>query len=140
MTNIKALSIFLLRLSTGLYLTLWGIHKLINTEQAIGLSNKFYAGLISIESLTPLLGIAQIIVGVMIMLGLFRSFSYWAQFAWYAIGLIPILGFIVDPFGLYLVEKARLTWFPSTTLLFASMVILAFREYDTISVDHKRGR
>lgn len=138
--NIKALSIFLLRFSTGIYLALWGVDKLINTSHAAGLSDRFYGGLVSSEPLILISGMIQVIIGLMVMLGLFRSISYLAQLAWYAIGIIPIITYIIDPFGLYLAERSHLTWFPSTTLLFASIVLIAFKEFDTLSLDHKRGK
>lgn len=138
--DIKAISLFLLRLSTGIYLVLWGIDKLINASHAVALSDRFYGGAISIASIMPLLGALQLLVGLFVMFGAFRSISYWAQLAWYAIGIVPIMAYIIDPLGLYLVDQGHLTWFPSTTLLFASLVIIAFKEFDTISVDHKRGK
>lgn len=136
----KAISLFLLRFSTGMYLVLWGIHKFTNVTQAIGLSDRFYGGLTSTEALMPVIGGLQIILGLLVILGLVRSISYMAQLAWYVIGLVPIIGYILDPFAAYLVETSHLTWFPSTTLLFASMIIIVFKESDTISLDHKRGK
>ena len=138
--DMKAISLFLLRFSTGIYLALWGVDKLMDASHAVGLSDRFYGGAISMESIIPLLGALQVLLGVLVMLGALRSISYWAQLAWYAIGIVPIIGYILDPFALYLVERGHLTWFPSTTLLFASLVLIAFKEFDTISVDHKRGR
>lgn len=138
--DMKAISLFLLRFSTGIYLVLWGIDKLTNVEHAVGLSDRFYGGLISVEAIVPAIGGLQVIVGLLVMLGLVRSISYMAQLAWYVIGIVPIIGYILDPFALYLVDTGRLTWFPSTTLLFASLVIIIFKEFDTISVDHKRGK
>ena len=136
----KAISLFLLRFSTGIYLVLWGIDKLINAARAVGLSDRFYGGLVSSETLIPMIGIVQIVVGLTVVLGLLRKFSYTAQLGLYLIGILPIIGYILDPFAAYLVETAHLTWFPSTTLLFASAIIIVFKEFDTISLDHKRGK
>ncbi len=135
----KAISLLLLRLSTGIYLILWGLIKLTAAEKANSLSDAFYGGLISGDMINLGLGSLQVIVGALVALGLARTFSYTAQLIWYLAGLAPIIFYILDPFGKYLVESSRLTWFPSTTLLFASMIIIAFREYDTISIDAKRG-
>jgi hypothetical protein len=68
-----------------------------------------------------------------------RKFLYWAQLAWYLAGLIPIVAYIVTPFAAYLVENRRLTFCPSTTLLFASWVLILFKNYDTMLLDAKRG-
>jgi uncharacterized membrane protein YphA (DoxX/SURF4 family) len=138
--NIKATSIFLLRFSTGIYLALWGVDKLINASHAAGLSDRFYGGLVSSEAIIPILGVIQVLIGLMVMLGLFRNISYKAQLAWYAVGIVPIITYIIDPLGLYIADSSHLTWFPSTTLLFASIVLIAFKEFDTLSLDHKRGK
>jgi len=135
----KALSLLLLRLSTGIYLVLWGLVKLINQDVADRVSDTYYAGVISGQTINLTLGGLQVLVGILVVLGLFRSFSYWAQILWYVAGLVPIIAYIVDPFGMYLVENAKLTFFPSTTLLIASWVIVVFKEYDSISLDAKRA-
>ena len=136
----KALSLLLLRLSTGIYLILWGVVK-FNADRAAGVSDRFYGGVISGETISLVLGCAQILLGVIVVLGLFRLVAYWGQVLWYLAGIIPIMVFIVDPLALYLVDPpGRLTFFPSTTLLFASLIMVAFKEYDTMSVDGKRGK
>jgi len=134
----KALSLFLLRASTGIYLILWGLVKLKSAETAVSISNKYYFGLISGDVVNYALGGLQILVGVLVVVGFLRSISYVMQLGWYLLGLLPILAYIVDPFGAFLVESPRLTFFPSTTLLFASAVLIAFREFDTLSIDAKR--
>lgn len=136
----KAISLLLLRLSTGIYLILWGVVK-FNADRAAGVSDRFYGGAISGETISLVLGCAQIGLGVLVVLGLFRIFAYWGQVLWYLAGIIPIIVFIVDPLGLYLVDPpGRLTFFPSTTLLFASLIMVAFMAEDTLSVDGSRRK
>jgi len=133
----KSISLLLLRVSTGIYLALWGVMKIVATEKATGISKKYYGGLLDGQLLNYALGSAQVLLGVLVVLGLFRTISYTAHAVWYFAGLIPILVYIVDPFGLYIAEEAKLIFFPSTTLLFASLIMIAFKEYDTASLDHK---
>jgi len=135
----KSISLLLLRISTGVYLILWGLVKLSAKDKAVSVSDRYYSGLLSADFVNYGLGGLQVAVGVLVILGLFRSLSYIANCAWYLLGLLPIMPYIIDPFGAYLVESARLTFFPSTTLFFATLVMLAFKEYDTISIDHKRS-
>lgn len=131
----KAITLLLLRLSTGLYLVLWGIIKFTETANAV--SNKYYGGMLSGDTLNFVLGSVQIAVGLAVMLGLFRNISYAAQLAWYLAGILPIMHYIIDPFGLYVAESAKLTFFPSTTLLISSLVMIIFKEYDTLTIDSK---
>jgi len=136
----KSISLFLLRASTGIYLALWGLYKLIKTESAVSISEFYYFSLLNAETLLLAIGVLQILLGILVTIGLFRSISYIAQAAWYLAGILPILANIIDPFGLYIAEASRLTFFPSTTLLFASLIVIAFKEYDTLSIDHKRAQ
>ncbi len=135
----KSISLLLLRCATGIYLILWGTRK-FNAEGAARMSDNFYGGLVSDATLNLGIGSLQMLLGVIVVLGIFRTYAYWGQVAWYAVGIIPIIGFLLDPLALFLVEQSRLTWFPSWTLLFASLVLVAFKADDTLSVDHKRGK
>lgn len=136
----KSISLLLLRVSTGIYLVLWGLLKIIATDKAAGVSQKYYAGLLDGQVLNYVLGGAQVLLGLLVIVGLFRTIIYAAQAAWYLAGLLPILFYILDPFAMYLVDTPKLTFFPSTTLLFASLIMIAFKEYDTKSLDHMRGK
>ena len=137
--NAKAISLFLLRFSTGIYLVLWAFRNKFNGN-ADGMSDRFYGGIISGDTIWAILGGLEAIVGLLVVLGLFRSISYLGQLVWYFVGIVPIMVYIIDPLGIYIADQSRMTWFPSTTLLFASIVIIVFKEYDTISLDHKRGK
>ena len=135
----KQTRLLLLRLSTGLYLVAWGLVK-FKIDVAASVSDTYYKGLISGQTLSFVLGGLQVLLGLFVCLGLFRKLAYPAQLIWYFAGAVPIIAYLIDPLGLYLVDPPKLTFFPSWTLLFASMVMLAFKEYDHYSVDHKRGK
>ena len=136
----KALSLLLLRISTGLYLVFWGIVKLASSDKASALSDKYYSGLISGDLINLGIGSLQVTVGTLVVVGLFRRFSYYGQLIWYVVGLLPILTYIIDPFGAYIADSSKLTFFPSTTLLFAALVLVVFKEYDAYSIDAKRNQ
>ncbi|WP_289030267.1 hypothetical protein [uncultured Paraglaciecola sp.] len=135
----QAISLLLLRVSTGLYLIFWGTVKLATTDKANAVSDKYYHGLLSGDLINLGLGSLQVIIGALVVTGLFRRISYYGQLVWYVMGLLPILPYIIDPFGKYIADSAKLTFFPSTTLLFASLVLIVFKEYDSYSVDAKRN-
>ena len=136
----KSISLLLLRLSTGIYLILWGVVK-FNAQRAANVSDKYYGGAISDGTISLVLGCGQVALGVIVMIGFCRAIAYWGQVAWYFVGLVPIIAYLIDPLALYLVDApGRLTFFPSWTLFFASLILVAFKEYDTLSLDHKRGK
>ena len=136
----KAISLLLLRLSTGIYLILWGLVKLGSKDMAVSVSEKYYNGLISGDFINYALGGIEVLIGFMVVLGLFRRISYIGQLGFYLVGALAIITSLVDPFGAYLAASAKLTFFPSWTLLFASIVLIAFKEEDTISLDNKLGK
>ena len=127
----KAWSILLLRLSTVLYLVIWGIIKVAAKDKAVGVSNKYYDGIINGDIANYGLGIFEIIVGICVVFGLFRKYSYPLQAVIYFVGLAAIAPYIIDPFGFYIASEQKVTFFPSTTLFFASLVMIAFKADDT---------
>lgn len=134
----KALTLLLLRLSTGIYLILWGLIKLQAKDMAVGVSDKYYGGVLSSDLLNYGVGVVEVVVGLLVVLGLMRSIAYAGQVVFYFIGAAAIIANLIDPFGLFLAAGPKLTFFPSWTLLFASLIIIAFKEYDTYSIDAKR--
>lgn len=136
----KAISLLLLRLSTGIYLILWGTVKLGSKGMAVSVSDKYYNGLISGDFINYALGGFEVLIGLLVVLGLFRSISYFGQLGFYLVGALAIITSLVDPFGVYLASSAKLTFFPSWTLLFASLVLIAFKDEDTITLDSKLAK
>lgn len=135
----QALTLLALRATTGIYLVIWGIVKLTAPQAAIGLSDSYYHGLLSSNIINTSLGLAEIVIGLLVVLGLFRKYIYIIQGVIYGAGLLAISPYIVDPFAWYLVDVSKVTWFPSTTLFAACLVILVFKEFDTKALDLKFG-
>ncbi len=133
----KALSLLLLRVTTGLLLVIWGLIKIGAPDAAIGVSDKYYGGLLSEAGIQMGLGIAEALLGLLVVLGLFRAIIYPLQFAVLLIGAGAIWNYIIDPLGLYLMtrETANVLFFPSTTVAAASFVMLMFRSDDALSLD-----
>jgi len=137
----KALSLLLLRISTGLLLILWGFIKVGSPERAISVSDRYYFGFISAEGMQTGLGAAEIVLGLLVILGLLRKFTYPLQAIVLFLGVALIWQHILDPLGLWLVdeENRRTLFFPSLCVFFATLVPLAFKDYDSLSLDRKLG-
>ena len=136
----KALTLLLLRLTTGLLLVIWGMIKIAASDAAIGVSDKYYGGLLSAETLQLPLGAAQVLLGLLVILGLFRTIVYPLQAIVLFLGTAAIWKYIADPLGLYLLteETRQVLFFPSSTVFIASLVLLVFREYDTLALGGQR--
>jgi uncharacterized membrane protein YphA (DoxX/SURF4 family) len=133
----KAALLLALRISTGMLLVIWGAIKAGAPEIAIHVSDKYYAGVISAEAQQRPLGIAQIALGALVLLGLFRRIVYPLQAVVLVAGALVIWKYLVDPFGLYLLneETRQVLFFPSTTVAVASLVLIAFKSDDRFALD-----
>ena len=132
----KAVSLFLTRFSVGWLMVIWGVDKLVDVDHAVRLSDAFYAGIISAPLVWQVLGVAQTALGILVVVGLFRKYTYPILLTITGITLISVWASVIDPWGWFL-EGTRVLFFPSTTVFFASLVIMAFQEEDTIVVGHR---
>ena len=132
----KSITLFFLRLTTGLLLVIWGAIKLAAPQAAIAVSDKYYSSALSAETLQTPLGAAQILLGALVILGVFRNIVYPLQAIVLGLGLAAIWKYILDPLGLYLLteETRQVLFFPSSTVFIASLVLLAFKDDDRLSL------
>jgi uncharacterized membrane protein YphA (DoxX/SURF4 family) len=133
----KAFTLAGLRLSTGLLLLIWGLVKISAPGAAVGVSDKYYGGTLSAEMLQMPLGIAQVVLALLVIIGLFRRIVLPLQAIVLGIGLLAIWQYILDPLGLYLLteDTRQLLFFPSLGIFFASLVLIAFRSDDRLALD-----
>lgn len=138
----KAWSLLFLRFGTGMLLVLWGTVRLTAPEAGAGVSDKYYSGLGSSELIQLAWGAALVAIGVLCILGLWRKFSYAAQAVVLVTGALFIWKYLVDPFGNYLLApgESQLLFFPSVALAAATLVLIAFREEDTLTLDNSLRR
>jgi len=137
----KAVTLLLLRVSTGLLLVIWGFIKIGSPEAAIGVSDKYYGGIISAQGLQMAMGGAEILLGLLVCLGLLRKFAYPLQAVVLGLGALAIWRYLLDPLALYLlnVDDRQVLFFPSLCVFFATLIILAFKDDDRLSLDRKLG-
>ncbi len=133
----KAALLLALRTSTGALLMIWGSIKAFAPEQAMKVSDKYYDGAISAETLQTPIGVAQMLLGALVILGIFRRVIYPAQAIVLVGGALAIWKYMLDPLGLYLLteETRNVLFFPSSTVAIATLILLAFKEYDTLTLD-----
>ncbi len=132
----KALSLFLLRISIALLVLIWGVDKIVATEHAIQVSDGFYFGLLSIPSLMPLLGVAQVAVSGLALVGLFRRFVDPVIFLINLGSLLAVWRSIVDPWG-WVLEGTNVLFFPSLIVAAGCLALIAFRDQETLVLDRK---
>lgn len=138
-TNFKAASLLLLRIGTGLLLVLWGGLRVMSPSAGPGLSNKYYGGFLDLQSLQIAFGVTEVIIGLLVVVGMFRRVVYLLQALILIPGAIVLWRYLLDPMGLYLLDKenSQILFFPSITIAAATLVLLAFRDEDRWSLDQK---
>lgn len=138
----KAVSLLLLRVGTGLLLVLWGALRVISPAAGPGLASKYYSGLFGGQALQIAYGTAEIVIGALVVLGLFRRLAYPLQALILVPGALMLWRYLLDPLGIYLLDKesSQILFFPSLAVAAATLVLLAFRDEDTLSVDAARLR
>jgi putative oxidoreductase len=139
----KAASLLFLRISTGMLIILWGLIKIVKPEASIGVSDTYYGGMVSMKALQAPWGALQLVVALLVILGLFRRWAYPAQALILCIGALAIWRHLLDPYGMFLFEKAddaNLLFFPSLCLAAATLVIWAFKDEDRLALDVKLKR
>jgi len=136
-TTFKAASLLLLRIGTGLLLVLWGALRVFSPAAGPGLATKYYGGFLDLQSLQIGFGVAEVIIGLLVVVGLFRRIGYALQALILVPGALVLWRYLLDPMGMYLLDKesSQILFFPSITIAAATLVLLAFRDEDRWSLD-----
>lgn len=133
----KAWSLLLLRIGTGLLLMLWGALRLMTPAAGPGLAQKYYSGFMNGPVFQLAFGLAEVIVGLLVVAGLFRRVAYPAQALVLVPGALMLWRYLLDPMGLYLLDRetSQILFFPSITVAAAALVLIAFRDEDRLALD-----
>ncbi len=139
---LRPASLLLLRTGTGLLLVLWGGLRLLTPEAGPGLAERYYSGFMGAGTIQIAFGAAEVLLGLLVVLGLFRRVAYPLQALVLVPGAIVLWRYLVDPMGLYLLDRetSQILFFPSITVAAASLVLLAFLDEDRWSLDARLRR
>ncbi len=137
--RLKAASLLMLRIGTGLLLVIWGTLRVASPAAGPGLANKYYSGLLDVQSVQIAFGVAEIVVGSLVVLGLLRRIAYPLQALILVPGALMLWRYLLDPMGWYLLDKesSQILFFPSIAVAAATLVLVAFRQEDRWSLDRR---
>jgi putative oxidoreductase len=136
---VKPIALLTLRVSIALLVLLWGLDKLLDPEHALRVSDSFYMGLLSWPGLMPVLGIAQVAVAGLAMVGLFRPAVDPLVLLINLGSLAGVWRSIVDPWGWFL-EGTNVLFFPSLIVAAGCLVLIAFQDQESLVLDRVRRR
>jgi len=135
---VKAVSLLLLRISVGWLMVVWGVDKLTNVEHAQRVAESFYLGIGSGAGFLTVAGGAQVVLGLLVVVGLFRRWTWPVMALVNGITLLAVWPSVIDPWG-FVLDGANLLFFPSTTVFAGILVGWAFTEEDTLALDARAG-
>ncbi|MBA3657859.1 MAG: DoxX family membrane protein [Gemmatimonadaceae bacterium] len=138
MSNAKVYTLLFLRLSLGLLMLVWGVDKLANPSHGMAVAKGFYFGLFGARALMPVLGIAQLVLGLLVILGLARRYVYVALAAVTGVTLLGVWRSVLDPWGWYL-GRTNALFFSSLIIFAGVLVLLAFRDEDQLVLGRRRS-
>lgn len=104
-----------------------------------GFATKYCGGFSNLQSLQVGFDVVEVVIGRLVVVWRFRLVSYALQALILVPGAIVIWRSLLDPMGKYLLDtnSNQILFFPSTTVAAATLVLLAFRDGDRWSLDHR---
>lgn len=124
-----------LRLGMGLFLALWGVDKLVATEGGQGIFSHFYgveAGAVLVQAA----GVAEILLGTLLAVGLFRVPAAWIALAVNGISTVASWRQILDPWGLLgLTDGGAHLFLASIVIVAANVALVLNAGDDTATLD-----
>ena len=134
----KRWGLFLLRVTIGWLLVLWGIDKFQDVAHGQAVAETFYFGIGTQAVLLKVFGAAEILVGALVVLGFWRKRIYPVMFAILLFTAIGVWKSIIDPWGWFL-EGSSVLFYPSAIIAAGALLLWGTIEEDAMAVDALRA-
>ena len=132
----KAFVLFFVRLVTGLTLVAYSASKVLDTPAAIDVSDKLYMGYASTPVAQHGLAALGAVLGIFVILGFLRGFSYGVQFVVFLAGAAALTRVsVVLPLDLESGVASAIVLLPSFALIALSLVLLEWLDDDFFALD-----
>lgn len=135
----KHWGLLLLRVSTGWLLVMWGLDKIVNVEHGQRVAESFYLGVGTQAIVLNVLGGLEALLGVFVVLGLWRRFAYPVTFVVLLITALAVWRSIIDPWGWFL-DGSQVLFYPSSIVFAGAMVLWGTMEEDAMTLDARLDR
>jgi len=136
MQSTVQLSLLLIRVTFGLFLLVWGLDKLLNADHVAAVFSKFYGIGELAASAGMVLGIAQVLLSLAIIAGLYKTVTCGAAVLIHGGSTIATAGHIFMP----LAEGSNLLFMAGLPIMGAVLALFISRKHDTLfSLDSVRS-
>ncbi|WP_306115276.1 MULTISPECIES: DoxX family protein [unclassified Roseovarius] len=138
-TIAQQFSLLLLRVSTGFLLIWSGLAKIVKAKAPFALRSMELS-----DTMNAVLGYAaggaQLVIGVLCVIGLWRRYALSLQALIHGFTAISVWWAIIDPYRWYITGVDRIVFnshvfYPTSITFAACIVLIAFRHRDRIAVD-----
>lgn len=133
----KRWGLFLLRVSTGWLLVLWGLDKLVNVDHSVRVAETYYFGIGTSRFFLGAFGVLEAILGLCVVLGLWRRWLYPVMTAVLTVTAIGVWRSIVDPWG-WVLEGSTVLFYPSLIILAGALTLWGTMDEDELALDVRR--
>lgn len=135
----QLVGLLVLRLATAGLIFWWGLRKALNTGTGQAVSDKYYGGMFTQDTVLIAFGWGQVTLSVLVALGLFRLVTLTLQFVINAFVAVIVWQSVVDPFWMWMggdkPETLNALFYPSIITAAACWVLIAFRNHDRVALD-----
>jgi putative oxidoreductase len=131
-----ALGLLVLRLTLGLFLTLWSLEKFILPEATVRIAQNFYG--LGLPAAAPMLiGAAELALSIALLFGLYRQISYGLALLIHTVTVIVSWRQLLDPWGL--AKVGTHIWISTIPTWGGFVCLYLARRHDAFSLDVWRG-
>ena len=130
----KTWTLLFLRVSLGWLLVIWGADKVFNVEHGMAVANKFYFGFLAAESALRVAGALQILVGLAVVVGFARRWTYPVQVLLNGASLLAVMQSVIDPWS-WVFQGSNALFYPSLIIFAGSLLLIAYRDEDRLVLD-----
>lgn len=135
----KRWGLLLLRVSTGWLLVMWGLDKIVNVEHGQRVAESFYLGVGTQAIVLNVLGGLEALLGVFVLLGLWRRLAYPVMFVVLLITALAVWRSIIDPWGWFL-DGSQVLFYPSIIVFAGALVLWGTMDEDEMTLDARLDR
>lgn len=119
----------ILRIGMGLFLVDWGLDKWFATEGSIGIFSRFY-GVETGALVVRMFGAAEVLLGILLAVGLFRVATAWIQLIVNAVSTLASWRQILDPWGVLGLTDGGAHLFLASIVITAASIVLVLNARD----------
>jgi len=121
-------SLFLIRISTAVFLLVWAVDKIVNVKHAQGVFSTFYYWKAASPEALAAIGAVQVVLLLGFAAGAFKTWTYGAVLLMHAAGTLAGWSRMIPPYG----PQSSQTFWAAVPVLAAIVALFLLRDRDRL--------